>query len=105
MLEKEIEKHVNDHAKSTGWLQYKFVSPGKRGVPDRMYFYRSYCLMIEFKMLGRKPTALQEKEMRLLRKAGIQCEIVDNVTEGRHLLDTLRYEQDEKAQKVPKVEN
>lgn len=89
MQEKEIEAHVNKHAKETGWLQYKFVSPGKRGVPDRMYFFQGHCLMVEFKKLGKKPTALQEKEMRLLRKAGVTCEVVDNVTEGKYLLDQL----------------
>ena len=88
MLEKEIEKKVNTHARETGWLQYKFVSPGKRGVPDRMYFKHGHCLMIEFKSLGMKATALQEKEMRALRKAGILCYLIDNVTEGKDVLDT-----------------
>ena len=105
MLEKEIEKKVNAHARETGWHQRKWVSPGYRGVPDRIYFYKGFTLCIEFKMLGRKPTALQDKEMRLLRKAGIRCDVVDNVTEGRHLLDTLKHELDEKAKKLPKVRN
>lgn len=87
ILEKEIEKKVNAHAKATGWLQYKFVSPGKRGVPDRMYFMNGHTLMIEFKALGRTASALQDKEMRLLRRAGIPCHVVDNVTEGKYLLD------------------
>ena len=90
MLEKEIEKKVNTHARETGWLQFKFVSPGKRGVPDRMYFYKGHTLMIEFKALGGRTTELQEKEMRLLRKAGIHCYVIDNVTEGKDVLDTLK---------------
>ncbi len=90
MLEKEIEKKVNTYARETGWLQYKFVSPGKRGVPDRMYFYTGHTLMIEYKSLGAKATALQEKEMRLLRRAGIHCYVIDNVTEGKDVLDQLR---------------
>lgn len=90
MLEKEIEKKVNTYARETGWLQYKFTSPGKTGVPDRMYFYTGHTLMIEFKTLGRLATPLQEKEMRQLRKAGIHCYVIDNVTEGKDVLDQLR---------------
>ena len=89
-LEKEIEAAVNRHARETGWLQYKFVSPGKRGVPDRIYFYNGHTLCIEFKAFNRKTTALQEKEMRALRKAGISCYVIDNITEGKDVLDTLR---------------
>ena len=90
MLEKEIEKKVNTYARETGWLQYKFVSPGKAGVPDRMYFYTGHTLLIEFKALGKKATALQDKEMRLIRRAGIHCYVIDNVTEGKDVLDQLR---------------
>ena len=87
MLEKEIEAKVNTHARETGWLQYKFISPGKRGVPDRIYMIYGHVLMIEFKALGKKATALQEKEMRAIRKARIDCYVVDNVTEGKDVLD------------------
>jgi hypothetical protein len=90
MLEKEIEKKVNDYAKSTGWLQYKFVSPGMAGVPDRLYFLCGHCLAIEFKALGKKATKLQLKELRKLRLAGIDCAVIDNVTEAKGLLDQLR---------------
>ena len=87
ILENEIEKMVNTYARETGWLQYKFVSPGKRGVPDRIYFYRGHCLVIEYKALGKKATALQEKELRAIRSAGIDGYVIDNVTEGKDVLD------------------
>ena len=90
MLEKEIEKKVNAYARETGWLQYKFVSPGKIGVPDRIYFYKAHTLMIEFKALGKRATALQDKEMRALRRAGIHCYVIDNVTEGKDVLDQMK---------------
>jgi len=92
ILEKEIERAVNAHARRTGWLQYKFVSPGKRGVPDRIYFYKGHTLCIEFKSLGKLPAAIQEKEMRNMRRAGIFCYVIDNVTEGKDVLDQLREE-------------
>jgi hypothetical protein len=88
-LEKEIEAKVTAHAKATGWVAYKWVSPGKAGVPDRIYFIHGHALCIEFKALGKKATALQEKRHRELRKQGIVCDVIDNVTEGKHLLDTM----------------
>ena len=36
MLEKEIEQQMRDLVKKRGGLFYKFVSPGNRGVPDRI---------------------------------------------------------------------
>jgi hypothetical protein len=88
-LEKEIEAKVTAHAKATGWAGYKWVSPGQAGVPDRIYFIHGHCLCIEFKALGKKATALQEKRMRDLRLHGIDCAVIDNVTEGTYLLDMM----------------
>ena len=89
ILEKEIEKKVTDHAKATGWLVYKWVSPGMAGVPDRLYFQHGHVLCIEFKALGRRATALQDKHHRKLRAKGIQVYVIDNVTEGKDVLDSL----------------
>ena len=90
MLEKEIEKKVNTYARETGWLQYKFTSPGKRGVPDRLYFGFGHVVAIEFKALGKKASALQEKELRLIQRAGTPCYVIDNVTEGKDVLDQMK---------------
>ena len=89
MLEKEIEKKVTDHAKDTGWLAYKWVSPGRAGVHDRLYFQYRHVCCIEFKALGRKASALQMKHHRDLRRKGIKVHVIDNVTEGKDVLDSL----------------
>lgn len=36
MLERDIERKLGEHLKALGCLYYKFVSPGQRGVPDRI---------------------------------------------------------------------
>lgn len=89
MLEKDIEKKVNDHATKRGALVYKFVSPNRRGVPDRMYAYKGTVFFIEFKQTGKKPSALQEKEHRKLRRAGMQVFVVDDVDEGKKVIDSM----------------
>ena len=37
LLEKQIERSVCDYAKSIGFLVYKFTSPERAAVPDRMF--------------------------------------------------------------------
>ena len=60
MLEKQIEAKVCDYAKSKGVLAYKFTSPARAAVPDRMFISPDgrvwFC---EFKREGQKPTAAQ----------------------------------------------
>jgi len=90
MLEKEIEKKVCTHARETGWYQRKWTAPGYRGVPDRLFFIHGHCLCIEFKSLNGRASALQEKEIRLIRSKGITVLVVDNVTEGKDYLDYLK---------------
>lgn len=36
MLEKDIEKYFRNAVEETGGLCWKFTSPGRRGVPDRI---------------------------------------------------------------------
>lgn len=83
-LEKDIEKRVCDYAKSLGILVYKFTSPSRRSVPDRMFVLPGGgVFFIEFKRKGQKPTAGQEIEIAKLRKQGARVFVIDNVTAGR----------------------
>ena len=93
-LEKDIEKRVCDYAKSLKMLVYKFTSPSRAHVPDRMFITpKGVVFFIEFKRLGQKPTAAQQVEGDKIRQAGIQVFIVDNVEGGKvvinHMLDPL----------------
>lgn len=52
-LEKEIEKKVCDYAKASGMLVYKFTSPARRSVPDRLFIPEGKsAFFIEFKREG-----------------------------------------------------
>ena len=87
-LEKDIEKKVCDYAKSLGCLVYKFTSPSRRSVPDRIFIAPGgHVWWIEFKRLGLKPTPGQEVEIEKIRsKRGIVW-VVDNVEEGEQVID------------------
>jgi hypothetical protein len=78
MLEKEIEKKGNEYAESKGWLQFKFVSPSHRSVPDRIYFRDGRTLIVEWKKTGEGPTKLQAKTIAEIQAQGIEVHVIDN---------------------------
>lgn len=86
-LEKEIEASVVAHAKKLGMLVYKFTSPSRRSVPDRMFITKAgVVFFIEFKRRGQKPTASQEIEIAKIRAQGVKCFVVDNVDDGKKIV-------------------
>lgn len=87
-LEKDIEKKVCDYAKSLGCLVYKFTSPARRSVPDRLFIMPGGkgVFFIEFKRKGQKPTAAQEVEIAKIRKQGTYVAVVGDVGLGKAIV-------------------
>lgn len=83
-LEKNIEKKVVDHAKTLGIIAYKFTSPARRSVPDRLFILPGGkgVFFVEFKRKGNKPTAAQQVEIDKIRAQGTKVFIVDDVDAG-----------------------
>ena len=90
MLEKDIEAKVCEYAKQQNVLVYKFTSPNRMAVPDRL-FIRSDGRMwfCEFKREGQKPTPAQEREHHRLRQHKVSVFVIDNVEEGKTMIDTM----------------
>ena len=99
MLEKEIESRVCTSAKTKGIVTYKFTSPARAAVPDRLFlanipfFLRPviarYVRFIEFKRGGCKPTIPQQREHQRLRDLGFVVDVIDNVSEGLKMIDIM----------------
>lgn len=87
LLEKQIEERVNAHARAMGVMVYKFTSPQRAAVPDRLYVYRGKVWFIEFKREGKVPTPAQEREHARLREHGIDVHVIDNVEIGKAVID------------------
>lgn len=86
-LEKEIEKKVCDYAKSLGFLCYKFTSPARRSVPDRLFISpKGVVFFIEFKMLGKKPTPSQQVEIEKIRQTGVAVYVIDSIVGGKEVV-------------------
>lgn len=90
MLERDIEKRVCDYAKNNNVLVYKFTSPARAAVPDRLFVRADgrmwFC---EFKRKGEKPTDAQEREHHRLRQHRVSVFVVDNVEDGKAMIDMM----------------
>ena len=86
--EARIEKATCDYAKKAGWYVRKFKSPGQRAVPDRIMISPSgLVIFIEFKAPGKLPTALQSREINIIRANKTRVHVVDNSDTGKALID------------------
>lgn len=89
--EATIEHHVCQYARANGWLVWKFTSPRKRGVPDRLFLSPTgVYVLIEFKDLGEKPTALQQREIDLINRNHGNAYWVDNIKRGIEILESFQ---------------
>lgn len=90
MLEKDIEKKVCDYAKTKGILPYKFTSPQRRSVPDRMFINPSgHIWFIEFKKEGGRLTEGQKREIKRLTDRNVNVYVVYGVEEGKKLINQV----------------
>jgi hypothetical protein len=90
MLEKDIEAKVCEYAKQLNVLVYKFTSPNRMAVPDRMLIRPDgHIWFVEFKREGAKPTPAQEREHHRLRQHKVSVFVIDNVEEGKTMIDLM----------------
>jgi hypothetical protein len=90
VLEKQIEAQVCAYARNKGVLAYKFTSPARAAVPDRMFIRQDGLVWFcEFKREGQKPTPAQEREHDKLRQHKVNVFVIDNVSEGKTMIDVM----------------
>ena len=71
-IEQRVVKYCNDHK----LLTYKFTSPSHRGVPDRLIIGPGRVLFLELKQAAKKPTPLQEREIRRINQFAVSETVV-----------------------------
>ena len=90
MLEKDIEDKVCRYARGKGMLAYKFTSPSRAAVPDRLFITKlGVFFFIEFKRTGMKPTPAQTREHEKINNSNAHVYVIDNVEDGKSLIDLL----------------
>ena len=76
--EGNIEDYLIKQAEKHDFLCYKFVSPGKRGVPDRIVIGRGHTVFVELK----SPTGVLSKQQVFvigeMRKRGADVRVIAN---------------------------
>lgn len=93
MLEKQIEAAVCEYARAKGLLAYKFTSPARAAVPDRMFICPDgRVFFVEFKRGGQKPTEAQNREHHRLRQHKVNVFVVDNIPDGKAVIDVMGWE-------------
>lgn len=81
---KESEKSIESYGctqlkKKLGIESYKFTSPSRRSVPDRLCIgHNSLLFFIEYKATCKKPTEAQKREHKRLRDKGFDVYVIDS---------------------------
>jgi hypothetical protein len=79
MRESHIERAVGEFCKKHGITYQKMTSPAQRGVADRLVMLRGKAIFLELKAPGGKPTALQERYLKLRKADGFAAEWHDSI--------------------------
>ncbi|OZI09212.1 nuclease [Siphonobacter sp. BAB-5385] len=89
MDEKQLEKKFREQVKKRGGLALKFVSPGFRGVPDRLVLTLGKIHFVELKAPGKKPSPIQLVAHQIFARFGFPVWIVDSPESLNTFLDQL----------------
>lgn len=82
MREKSVETYLREQVKAHGGNAYKFVSPGNAGVPDRLVLFPGgRAAFVELKAPGKKPTLLQQAQIKKISSMGFQAFVIDSKSE------------------------
>lgn len=84
MLEKQVEAALVRRVKELGGLCEKFVSPGRRNVPDRIITLpNGRIVFVELKAPNKAPTELQRRDHDRRRALGCDVRVIDNIEDAR----------------------
>lgn len=88
MRESEVEKHLVKRVKERGGVPYKFVSPARKGVPDRLCALPGGAIIFcELKAPGQEPRPDQSREHQRLRDLGCKVLVLDSKQQVDHYFD------------------
>ena len=86
--EAKVEKAACDYARRLGCYTRKFKSTSQRGVPDRLFISTTgRVFFIEFKALGKSPTALQLRELALINANMGSGHWADSIEAAKEIID------------------
>lgn len=84
-MESAVERYLNERIEKLGGLSYKWTSPGRRGVPDRIVIYAGMVWFVEVKSVDGVMKPEQKREMQRLQEQGM----LTSTVYGKGAVDTL----------------
>lgn len=75
--ERDVERYLIKECEKRGWLCWKFVSPGRRGVPDRVVIRPGAVAFVEVKRKGGRVSPLQIRRIEELIRLLIPARVVE----------------------------
>lgn len=90
LVEKDIESYGVRKMRQADILFYKFVSPSRAGVPDRIAMYGGRVVFVELKRPGGKPRGLQIKVHETMRAHGMDVRVIDSKEGIDALIEELK---------------
>lgn len=88
MLESKIEAALVQRVKALGGTAEKFVSPGRRSVPDRLITLPGGVIVfVECKAPGNRPTPAQSHDHERRRALGCDVRVIDSLESARAFPD------------------
>jgi len=95
--EKQVEAYLRQEIQKIGGEAYKFVSPGRRFVPDRICVCpRGVLVFVEVKGNGLEPTPPQMRELQRLQAKGHEACWVNSKERVDELINVIKEEIDER---------
>ena len=89
--EKYIEQKLVEKVKKLGGQAYKFVSPGRRGVPDRLVILPDGKIgFVEVKRQGGRLSKLQEKQLNFLKSLGCRTFVLWSIDEIDQIIEKIQ---------------
>lgn len=89
ILEKDIEQYLKRQCTKFGMLCFKFNSPGKVGVPDRIIIFSGMVFFVECKAPAGKVTPNQASVHAEMLKRGVTVSTVKTFAEVDALLSVI----------------
>lgn len=90
-LEREIESYIGREVRRMGCLWYKWVSPGARGVPDRILITpQGWVFFIELKTETGVLSPLQKNQISLLESRHQSVYVIRGMDEAKDFIKWLR---------------
>lgn len=77
-----VKRSVCEFAQGRGWIVRQLAWIGRRGGPDTFFARDGRVILVEFKRPGKEPGLQQAREIRRLRKHGVEVYSVNDVELG-----------------------